>query len=132
MIDKASVLKMTKDVFRKGQGFSDRRIMHPHREWVTGLLLFIVVVITGAIFSAQVYLRYSDVNAFKSVAPTEVITYNEIAVENALQEYRNRARLHEALTSRAVVFDVVPNEAATTSSTTTPAVERDADDTDVE
>jgi hypothetical protein len=123
MIDKTSVLKMTKDVFRKGQGFSDRRIMHPHREWVTGLLLFIVVVVAGAVFSAQVYLRYSDVNAFKSVAPAEVITYNEAAVANALQEYRNRTRLHEALTSRAVIFDVVPNETATSSENATPAVE---------
>ena len=60
MIDKKSIIKMAEHVFRKSQGYPDRRLMHPKREWGIGIGIFLVLVSAGAIGAFSVFTSYRD------------------------------------------------------------------------
>lgn len=121
MIDKNSILKMTKQVLRRGQGYPDRRMMHPRREWAIGLILFTILVLSGAFISSQEYLKYSNLDTLRPQTQTHIVAYNELGVSNALETFRDRKRIYGVLTNKEVVIELVPDTSTSTQATSTEA-----------
>lgn len=117
---------MAQHVFKKGQGYPDRRLMHPRREWSIGLLMFTVVVIGGAFASSQVYVKYSDVDALIVEADTKIVSYDKQKVDEALELFRKRALLYETLSAKTVTIQTVPTVSTTTDTEITEVVTGEA------
>lgn len=115
MIDKKNILKMATHVFKKGQGYPDRRLMHPHREWLVGILLLVAVICLGGLKSIQMYTKYSDVSARMPETKIEIVTYDEAAVAHALEIFRTRVAVYGVLTERPVILEAVPELSTATS-----------------
>lgn len=129
MIDKKSILNMASDVFKKGQGYPDRRLMHPDREWGIGLCMFAVVLAAGGFVAVQLYTKYSDVDALITQQPINVVSYNTQAANTALTIFRERDAAYQALTNslprQAPVTIVV---ASSTASTTPDQLDQESQD----
>jgi hypothetical protein len=112
---------------RQTQPNLEHRLFQPSRDWFIGLVLFFVVVISGSIVSALLFLRYSEI----SITPTETTTalprYNQQVVSEVLSVYQNRADTYQALKAgiRFVPVTVIEPvaEVATSTATTTATVE---------
>ncbi len=89
---------MSEHVFKKGKGYPDRRLMHPRREWVLGVMMFLTVIFVGGVLAAQAYVQYRDIEALEEVALQQVPQYNDVAVQNVLTLFRERNTIYEDLT----------------------------------
>ena len=118
MIDKKEILKMATHVFKKGQGYPDRRLMHPRREWSVGVLLLTIVILLGGFASSQIYPKYSNIEALIPETEVEIVAYDEAAVKEALETFRKRAGLYGTLNERQVVLEVVSEVRTTTEEMT--------------
>lgn len=106
---------MARQVFKRGQGYPDQRLMHPRREWSIGLGIFAIVVAFGALMSAQEYTRYTDLGSLEPTEVVKVVSYDEASVNQALEIYRERAQVYEALTKKDITITPVSTTPATTT-----------------
>jgi|GEM_PF-1774756 len=81
---------MAHDVFRKGNGYPDRRLMHPQREWTIGLLVFIVIIAVGGVFAGRLLVTYRDIN-IEGDAGENIPRYSENRTTRALDLYRTKS-----------------------------------------
>jgi hypothetical protein len=98
MIDKKFSASLLKAIVRRSRGLSDHNIIHPEREWFVGILIALICLIAGIIWSAHLYFTYAgnvpDLTA--SPATTNQI-YRAGDVVQALEEYRARNEENNAL-----------------------------------
>ena len=76
---------MVKNVSKRAQGTPDKRLIHPGREWIIGLAMFVVVLIVGAVLSMQVYNNLNNLESSIVESDTRVIRYQAANVETALE-----------------------------------------------
>jgi hypothetical protein len=95
---KHSFTAITKHIARKRVGLSDPRIMHPEREWATGLVIAGCMFLVGAALSANLYIRNRDVSVNLNTTANYEVVYREGAVNDALNYLAAREqRLQELL-----------------------------------
>ena len=111
MITAHNILKMARHIVRRSDGYRDRRIMHPRRDWLLGLAGTAILFVAGA-FGAG-YLFWN-----KSIAATEAyevaldtVTYDSKLIKRVLAEYRGRSGRYE------VFRGAVPTATSTATST---------------
>jgi hypothetical protein len=97
MIDKKSILKMSKHVFRKSQGYPDRRLMHPGREWLVGIVAFSFVVIVGSAFAGNLFIKYKNIDSVTGDSGERIPVYKEKVAQDALIEYQKREDAYHAM-----------------------------------
>ena len=112
---------MVKKVSRRSQGVPDRRIIHPEREWLIGIGLFIAVVIAGSAYNAYVYNRLTNLQSEVVPAEQSTIRYRESLVMQALDTYRERAEAYTALQLSLPELEIIEPEVASSTATTTSA-----------
>lgn len=75
---------------RKRKSSFDRSIMHPEREWFSGLLVILTILAVGLYWSVFQYDRYRNVTTTNgSVAEGETV-YKDNLVEAALVDFSKR------------------------------------------
>ncbi len=98
MIQKKDIIKMAKQVFRKTQGYPDRRIMHPYREWGIGILVFALLVVAGGVVAGKVFVSYLDIDATDvQDAGTGIPRYREALVQDAIEMYQQKNDAYQAI-----------------------------------
>lgn len=124
MISKNDILKFVRHVHRRGQGVPDRRPIHPRREWLTGLTLFLIATGTGALFSMITFEQYKTIDTRTYTADIAIPVYNEARARTVLEDFAARKDVYRALTSGVDVVspEPVPPEDVTTSTTTTETI----------
>ncbi|MFT5849766.1 MAG: hypothetical protein ACI9H6_000582 [Patiriisocius sp.] len=112
MIDKKSIVKMAKHVFRKGNGYPDRRLIHAKRDWAIGLFIFALVVIAGGAIAGDTFALYTNVALTEGDPGERIPSYNQRAADVALGLYRQRVERHEELQGvvNVVVEEEIPTE----------------------
>jgi hypothetical protein len=91
-INKKRLGSIIKSVFNRRRRYGEHKIMHPSREWVTGLALFFIISSAMAWWSASVYLDLGDkAKASIDVVVPEPTVYNEAVVSEALRIMQERA-----------------------------------------
>ncbi|MCB9810659.1 MAG: hypothetical protein H6779_02415 [Candidatus Nomurabacteria bacterium] len=99
MIEKKEILKMVDHVIHPHKKeFSDNQIMHPEREWLIGLVISTLVVISGVWWSVSTYMQYSNV----SVEDTDgsggaPINYKSEFVEAAINNFNQRQEIYDTV-----------------------------------
>ena len=127
MISKKDILKMVRHVRRKSQGVPDRRLIHPRREWIVGLALFVVVALAGVAYNMYTYATISNLENELAVEDSGVVRYQANTVDQALTIFRAKQAEFERL--RTVVppppsnppAEETPDETDDDSATDNPA-----------
>lgn len=125
MISKHDILKFIRHVHRRGQGIPDRRSIHPRREWLIGLSVFLIVTGVGAVLSMITFENYKNIDKRAYEAELALPTYNEARANTVLSDFAARKQRYSTLIGAIQVINL-PAEAVvatTTSSTTVPILE---------
>lgn len=97
MISKADILKMAQHVTKRGNDIPDRKLLHPNREWVIGLGIFLVLTIAGAVYNTLLFRYYLGVESTVTANALERAEYKQTLITEVLAEYGARSAAFEAL-----------------------------------
>jgi hypothetical protein len=108
MINKQSFAQAAKRIRRTGRGFHDPQLMHPNREWGTGLSVAALIFVVSAVWSAETYLRYrsASINVVEPVTENVQI-YRAALIDAALENFSERQVANESFMKRVVVEDII-------------------------
>jgi hypothetical protein len=97
----------------------DRSLIHPGRDWLIGLGMFSLVVLSGAAVSGYLFIQYSSVTV--EAVPTSVIlpSYNQSRIIEAITQYEQRQAVFQALITTQTPAIIPPLASATTTEATT-------------
>lgn len=121
MIETKDIKKMIAHIIRRDKGIADTNIMHPSREWFTGLTLAVMIVIMGSwfcwyLYNAQTLKMQAEVTVVETAVP-----YQAVVVQNALELFAaKQKRFAEIIGSDTRVIEVEVEDVATSSPTTVP------------
>jgi hypothetical protein len=103
MIDNKSIKKMAASLTRKPKNvFLDRRIMHPEREWFTGLFLSFFIMVGGISFMLFQYMQFGEVNSESVDLPEEGVIYRSGLVKDVLDDFAVRKNTYQELKKELV------------------------------
>lgn len=128
MITIQAILKMMNRAPGHNASIPDSRIMHPLREWLTGLLGVIIGVVGGSVFAWSEYRSYSVSTNAEIVVSETVVPYKAALVDKALKTYLEKKAVYESLLGTTVAIE----ESVGVSSTTVSVVENEATTSPVE
>lgn len=126
MIDKNLIKKMVDHTLRpEKKQFIDNNIMHPEREWLIGILVGVVIFVSGLVWGLHTYNFYRNIEIV--TYESEAVVYRASLVEETLRDFAKREEIYNELltknkTVEAVVFEEDVIQA--TSSTSTTEIER--------
>jgi hypothetical protein len=79
-------------------GLRDPHLIHPEREWLTGLLIALITLVLIGAWNIMSYLKYSDTSVTVAVVPdTDVVVYRESVVKAALATFAERKKIFDSL-----------------------------------
>ncbi len=108
MISKTNIIAAAKNIARHNRGYHTSSPIHPRRDWWIGLTMFAVIVLSGSLYLAQLFVKYQQVEDLKGEAVLDVPKYQETAVDHALENYENRSAFYaDALLTLPVVSETV-------------------------
>ena len=119
MIDTSTIKKMTAHIMRRERGARDRQLVHPVREWVTGLIIVSLGVVVGGGVSFYMYETTRNVEVAAETISIPTVMYQTSIVQAANAKYEKRRDAYNALIGRAPVskevVEVVPVVSTTTA-----------------
>jgi len=116
---------MVTDVFHRSQGYPDRQLLHPQREWGIGVLMFIVVVMAGSAFVATIFVQYRDLSLAQGNVEESIPQYRAVIVQDALELYRARTEEYQQLRGEVIS---VPDETTSSTGTSTDSIGSEAEE----
>ncbi len=123
MIEKKLIKNIVDHIFHPHKkDFIDNNMMHPEREWFTGLLIGIILLGVGGWWSVHSYLQYSSVSLenIETITP-ESFVYRGSMIEVALNNFSERKKVYDSLLPKSEELNQI-FVATTTQSTSTPEV----------
>lgn len=118
MLNKKGILIQVSNMFKAKPASFDKRIMHPVREWLIGLALFLAIVIMGGTQSALMFVMYKNVDTHREANTEPLTRYNGLLVGNVLQEYRERKNAYAAYQNVEASVQSIETEQIDTASST--------------
>lgn len=109
MIDTKDILKFVKHVHRRGQGVPDRRLLHPQREWLTGLSVSLVAILAGTVFSVYWFNTYQNIDSRTYTVSLSVPEYKRTVAQNVLNRFEERSAQYRQL--RSTLSETTPTGA---------------------
>jgi hypothetical protein len=98
MINKKQIAELAKSILRRQRGLKDPQLMHPSREWVTGLFIALIIFVLCALWSVQSFVRNRNISSEQvGVDVGETTVYRKSMVDAALQEFAKRETKFQAL-----------------------------------
>lgn len=137
VFDTFHIRKMAQHVFRRGHGIPDKRLMHPKREWASGLLMFAIVLIVGSAMTAQAFIRFRSIDMSGGQTSVVVPKYHAAAAAEVLAVYQAREAAYAKLvTDRSLALtlttasstDEVASTTEDAASSTAPLISAEPDD----
>lgn len=129
MITKKDIVTMAQHVLKRSKGIPDKRLLHPGREWLVGLLAFSLVVIVGSVWAAKSFMFYWHADSATGGQKQNVPKYQQDWIETVLGEYDQKTADYEAIVedvvSAPVVVPTVTNDTASTAVVTEEIVEEE-------
>lgn len=106
---------MARGVFRRSQGYQERALTNPAREWLIGIGLLIVVVITGGVLNRQEYIQYDTLELRSEHSDVVVEQYDYTLAERARTLYIEKKTLFQSLQNNPAATPIVGDEIVATS-----------------
>ena len=92
----------------------DKRLIHPEREWLMGLFVFVAIVICGGMVDAFIFIQYQNLDVSPKNIATQSVTYNKAAVQKALEAYSLRTAAYMQLQNNSAGTQVPVEVASST------------------
>lgn len=118
MIESKDIKNMVQHILKRDKGIADTHIMHPTREWSTGLGIALLMVLLGSWFCFYLYSFYENEIKKEVVIIEQAVPYQAAAVKNALDLFVVRQQKYNEIIGGGVSDTPVPFGA-----TTTPAID---------
>ena len=123
MISKKDILNMARHVTRHSNGHQRTKLIHPRREWFIGLIVFLLVVVSGGVLNAERHRYYSDLESAVETQDVSVKEYRAERVATAIAQYTDTEatytrRTQAILTSPVATTSMPAAESVETDSTT--------------
>jgi hypothetical protein len=104
---KFNILKMAKHISKSKNGKYDRRILHPEREWIIGISFFLILSFAGSIFSARLYVRYSNVDSVNVSSAEDLVDNSSLTlIKEVIEQYDKREEQFNEIASRKSIIIV--------------------------
>ncbi len=117
MIESKDIKNMVQHILRRDKGIADTQIMHPAREWFTGLGIAFLMVVTGSWFCYYLYTFYSNEMKKEVVIIEQAVPYQAAVVMSALDLFSARQQKYNEIIGRGVAGTALPVVTATTTPT---------------
>lgn len=89
---------MARHILKPSQDLQDRKIMHPEREWITGMAFALIIVTASASWSVYAYWTNKTIEVVSDKTTSEEdVVYRESVVKDALIRFEKRNKEREAL-----------------------------------
>lgn len=118
MITPQAFLSMTRHIVRRSDGYRDRRILHPRRDWLIGLVGAACLFVVGSAGAGYLFWSKSITIATADAGMVDVATYDTKRVSRVLAEYRSRKARYEALREDDMMTPVATSTATSTNGAT--------------
>ncbi len=115
MIETKDITKMVQHILRRDRGIADTQIMHPTREWFTGLGIAFVIVVLGSWFCYYLYTFYTNEIKEEVIIIEQAVPYQAAAVESALVLFSARQQKYNEIIGGEVPSPVLSVVNATTT-----------------
>jgi len=99
MMNKKEITKFAKEIIHSQKGLRNQQLMHPKREWLTGIAVAVAIFVASITWSALQYAKYQTVeDGIVSPSAPVAPVYREEIVLDALSAYEAKAsRLNRLL-----------------------------------
>lgn len=115
MIESKDIKKMVQHILRRDKGIADTNIMHPTREWFTGLTIAGAMVALGSWFCFYLYSFHTNEMKKEVVIIEQAVPYNASAVKSALEVFARKEQKYNEIVGGGVPSPVLPVVASTTA-----------------
>ncbi len=115
MIETKDITKMVQHILRRDKGIADTQIMHPTREWFTGLGIAFLMAGLGSWFCYSLYTFYANEIKKEVVIIEQGVPYQAAAVSSALELFSARQQKYNDIIGGGVPSPVLPVVTTTTT-----------------
>ncbi len=126
MITPHNILAMVKRMMRKNNGYVERCITHPVREWWIGLFVSVILLCSSGVYAVYLFWSTNARTTDTTEVAVETATYDQKLINQVLTQYHERQVRYEALSAEIVPAPTIPSinasSTATSSSKTVPVV----------
>lgn len=114
MISTQDLLSLGGGLLRKRRVSYDKRVIHPTRDWLIGLLFFFTIIIAGGCYSAYQFVTYRNITVHETVVSETIVKYNSVLVTRMLEQYALRKANYDGVLRVAASMPVEDVSASTT------------------
>jgi hypothetical protein len=87
---------IVRTIKRKDKGLRDPQLIFPDRDWFIGVVVTVLIVVSGGALSVYQYWRYTTVD-FEVESDVTLVPYRAAQVAAALEKYQAKLQLHSEL-----------------------------------
>ena len=113
MINKKTITKIIKKITKREQVIPDQRLMHPKREWSFGLVLFLILVLTGGTYALFAFNSYSGISVDNEVVEVDQLHYKRADALKAIEVYQLKKNVFETELANSLVREAFNAELET-------------------
>ncbi|MBY0538193.1 hypothetical protein K2P47_02210 [Patescibacteria group bacterium] len=124
MIESKDIKKMVQHILRRDKGIADTQIMHPTREWFTGLAITLGMVVLGSWFCYYLYSFHHNEMKKEVVIIEQAVPYQAATVKSALEVFATKQEKYNEILGGGM------NDIPVSVATTTTPVEVSATSTE--
>jgi hypothetical protein len=113
MIHKKEITQFAKRVLRSQKGLRNHQLMHPRREWLTGIVIAVIIFSGSITWSSMKYFEYQNIEE-QSDEPLDAlaVVYRETLVAEALAAQEVKAQRLNTLLKNNPATTLESNESA--------------------
>lgn len=97
---------MVKKLLRHERGIPDRRLMHPHREWSIGLLISLLLSVSGGVYAFITFVSYSAISVESEAVEVDQLHYQRADAQAAIELYETKRDTYTTLLEEARQYEV--------------------------
>ena len=90
MIETKDITKMVGHIIRRDKGIADPQLMHPPREWLTGLGITTLIVLFGSWFCWHMYTQYSQIINTPLTVSESGVPYQATTIAEAIKIFETK------------------------------------------
>ncbi len=106
---------MSRSVFRRTKGISEPQTIYPHREWLIGIGLLVVIVCVAGVLSVRDFLYYDTIQDRVTAEVIPVVPYTSATAEKAIAIFSVKEAQFKLLSGRPPAPVAVPEQVATST-----------------
>ena len=119
MIESKDIKNMVQHIMRRDKGIADTHIMHPVREWFTGLTIAILMVLFGSWLCFYLYSYHSNEMKKEVEIIEQAVPYQAAVVRSALEVFAQKKEKYQAIIGDEETGVVIPDVVATSTPAST-------------